>query len=155
MQYNLFDTSSTTYNPYKDIVSSQEVMSITQNRFKSLADVERPIDVSLGQTIGASLGYSYNPIIDAISRLEFTEEDRDQNYNPYDDMLGFETYQEVLKDAVNADHMKLLKKQLRRNIRNRKILANASIGKQIIAGIFDPINFSKYEVLSINNDKFN
>jgi len=140
MQYNLFDTTTQSYNPYRDIVSAQEVMKTTLRPYKMLADVEKPEEVSFGQTVSASLGYTYNPVIDYISQLQFDEEARDPNYNPFADMEGFSGYEEVLKDAVNADHMKLLKKQLRRNLKNRRILSNAGIGKQIIAGIFDPIN---------------
>ncbi|BCV06385.1 MAG: hypothetical protein CM15mV132_090 [uncultured marine virus] len=42
MQYNLFDTTTESYNPYRDIISAQEVMKTTLRPYKMLADVEKP-----------------------------------------------------------------------------------------------------------------
>ena len=55
-------------------------------------------------------------------------------------MEGFAGHEDFLKDAVNEEHMNVLKEQLRNNMARRKILQNSSIGSQIVAGIFDPIN---------------
>ena len=141
MQYNLFDTKVHNYNPMRDLVEAQKLAQGIQPQVPLLQDVQAPIDVSFGETLSSSLGYTYSPIIDFISNtIKFGEEDRDQNYNPFDDMKGFEGYEDTLKDAVNEEHMNVLKQQLRENIARRNVLANASIGKQIVAGIFDPLN---------------
>ena len=98
-------------------------------------------DVSLGDTISAQLGYTYAPITEYINNaFTFTEEQRDPNYDPFQDMEGFEDMNDYLKDAVNAEHMSVLKKQLLANERRRKILGYSSFGSQLVAGIFDPIN---------------
>ena len=141
MQYNLFDTKVHNYNPMRDLVEAQKLAQGIQPQVPLLQNVEAPIDVSFGQTVSASLGYTYSPIIDFISNtIKYGEEDRDQNYNPFDDMEGFDGYEDTLKDAVNSEHMNVLKQQLRENIARRSVLGNASIGKQIVAGIFDPLN---------------
>ena len=140
MQYNLFDTNVNNYNPNRDLVQARDIAVGIARPTPMLPEIEAPIDVDFGQTYRASIGYSYSPIIDFFNNLQYTEEDRDQNYNPFDDMKGFEEYDDHLKDAVNQEHMNVLKQQLRENINRRKILANASIGQQIVAGIFDPIN---------------
>ena len=98
------------------------------------------IDVGLGDTISAQLGYSYMPIINAFQNLSFDEDVRDPQYDPFKDMQGYEAYADYLKDAVNSEHMLQLKQQLEANHERRRILENSSFGSQIIAGIFDPIN---------------
>ena len=137
--YNLFDTTVYNYNSGRGLVTPSEIASGLQIP-SGLPEADAPVDVSFSQTLGASLGYSYSPIIDYLSNLTYTEEDRDQNYNPFDDMEGFAGHEDYLKDAVNEEHMNVLKDQLRENMKRRKILQNSSIGSQIVAGIFDPIN---------------
>jgi len=142
MAYNFFDTSVTNYNPNRDLVQSRDIIEFTQRSSTSpmLPQIEAPMEVDFLDTLGASLGYSYSPLIDYISNLQYGEDDRDQSFNPFDNMQGFEGYEDYLKDAVNQEHMSVLKQQLRENINRRKILENSSLGSQIVAGIFDPIN---------------
>ena len=139
LTFNLFDTRVRSYNPQHDLVSSTDIVRGLQTP-SGLPDIDAPIETTFGQTLSASLGYSYSPILDAITNLSFTENDRDQNYDPFADMEGFAGHEDFLKDAVNEEHMNVLKEQLRNNMARRKILQNSSIGSQIVAGIFDPIN---------------
>jgi len=98
-------------------------------------------DVSFMSTLNAQLGYAYTPATDALTNFfQFSESDRDNNYDPFADMENFEQYQDHLKDAVNEDHMFQLKRQLMANEKRREILANSSFGSQLVAGIFDPLN---------------
>lgn len=98
-------------------------------------------DVSFMSTLNAQLGYAYTPATDFLTNFfQFSESDRDNNYNPFADMENFEQYQDHLKDAVNEDHMFQLKRQLMANEKRREILANSSFGSQLVAGIFDPLN---------------
>ena len=98
-------------------------------------------NVTLGDTITAQFGYSYGPLEDAITNyFRYDESNRDQDYDPFADMEGFEDMSDYLKDAVNAEHMAELKKQLLANERRRKVLSYSSFGSQLVAGIFDPIN---------------
>ena len=99
------------------------------------------LDVDFSDTYSAQMGYSYMPIINAITNwYNFDEDDRDQNFNPFAHMQGYEEYSDYLKDAVNEKHMNLLKEQLEANIERRHLLEHSSLGSQLIAGIFDPIN---------------
>ena len=99
------------------------------------------LDVDFSDTYSAQMGYSYMPIINAITNwYNFDEDDRDQNFNPFAHMQGYEEYSDYLKDAVNEKHMNVLKEQLEANIERRHLLEHSSLGSQLIAGIFDPIN---------------
>mgnify|MGYP005989750051 FL=1 len=140
--YNSFPTA------YQNDVTSQ--LETTQELVERMTTRRSPLfstntatqkDVTFGETLSAQLGYAYMPLQDAIANAtNFGEEDRDQNYNPFDDMENFEQYQDYLKDAVNSDHMLQLKRQLMANEKRREILANSSFGSQLVAGLFDPIN---------------
>jgi hypothetical protein len=126
--------------PSRDKVVEQ-ILNPPTPTFNAFAIGTDERDVSLGDTISAQLGYSYAPLEDAITNyFRFDESDRDQDYNPFADMEGFEDMSDYLKDAVNAEHMSVLKKQLVANEKRRKTLAYSSIGSQLVAGIFDPIN---------------
>ena len=51
----------------RDLVEAQKLAQGIQPQVPLLQNVEAPIDVSFGQTVSASLGYTYSPIIDFIS----------------------------------------------------------------------------------------
>ena len=97
-------------------------------------------DVSFFETLDASLGYTYMPIINAIGNTFKYHNVTDPNYQPFIHMEGYEDYYEQLSDAKNAEHMADLKREIDENRERRQILYDSSIGSQIIAGIFDPIN---------------
>ena len=48
-------------------------------------------DVSLMDTYNSQLGYAYMPLIDKVTNIfQFSESDRDPEYDPFKDMEGFE-----------------------------------------------------------------
>lgn len=92
------------------------------------------------ETVPASLGYTYAPIINAIGNSLKYGNEYEQGYNPLDDMDGYEQYEGYLINARNREHMADLKMQLNHNEYRRKTLEESSILSQIGAGIFDPVN---------------
>ena len=147
MTINYWDSQDVQYKPTADIplLTQQEVeRTITSYKpatFQAFSQEEEERDVTLGQTISASLGYTYSPFTNAVNNyFMFDESMRDQDYDPFEDMEGYEDMSDYLKDAVNAEHMSVLKKQLLANEKRRKILEYSSFGSQIVAGMFDPIN---------------
>ena len=92
-------------------------------------------------TVGASLGYTYDPLIEyLVNNKKFGDDSVDLSYSPKDDLKGYEQYGSSLLYAKNADHMKSLKRGIDENIKRREILENSSFWSQIGAAIFDPIN---------------
>ena len=147
MTINYWDSQDVQYKPTADLplLTTEEIEStITSYKpatFQAFSQEEEERDVTLGQTISASFGYTYAPFNNAVNNyFMFDESMRDQDYDPFKDMEGFEDMSEYLKDAVNAEHMSVLKKQLLANEKRRKILEYSSFGSQIVAGLFDPIN---------------
>ena len=95
---------------------------------------------SFGDVVSAQLGYTYAPLIDAtINAIRFRDEE-DPDYDSTRDMIGYEEYAVDLIDAKNEEHMRELKKEIDENKERRQVLLESSIPKQLIAGIFDPIN---------------
>ncbi len=148
MTINFWDTQDVRFKQDPDLlplVSSQDIESTVttykQPTFQAFSQELPDRDVSLGDTISSQLGYTYAPIQDAITNyFTFDESDRDQDYDPFKDMEGFEDMSDYLKDAVNEEHMNVLKKQLLENEKRRKTLEYSSFGSQLVAGLFDPIN---------------
>ena len=147
MTINYWDSQDVQYKPNADLplLTTQEIEStITSYKpatFQAFSQETDDVDVSLGQTISASLGYTYAPFNNAINNyFMFDESKRDPEYDPFQDMQGFEDMSEYLKDAVNAEHMNLLKQQLLANEKRRRTLELSSFGSQLVAGLFDPIN---------------
>ena len=82
----------------------------------------------------------YAPIFDAIgNQLKYGSE-RQEGYNPLDNIKGYEEYQHVLMDALNPEHMADLKMQIRENQKRRQVMADSGFWWGMGAGIFDPIN---------------
>ena len=91
-------------------------------------------------TVPASIGYQYAPILDAIRNTVTYGTERQAGYNPLDDIDGYEQYQHTLMDALNPEHMADLKMQIDENLRRRQVLADSSFLANLGAGIFDPVN---------------
>mgnify|MGYP003140524519 FL=1 len=133
---NFWDSVDVQYRDNKDMLPLKskeeiqtEIISPPKPTFDGFAIGKDERDISLGQTISAQLGYMYQPPIEAVTNFfTFTEEDRDPNYDPFADMEGFEDMNDYLKDAVNAEHMAVLKQQITANERRRKILNYSSFG---------------------------
>ena len=95
---------------------------------------------SFGKTLGASVGYSLDPLFETVGQtLEFGIQ-REVGYNAMEDMSGYEMYATTLGRAVNPLHMASLKRTINESSSRREILSQSSLGAQLVAGIFDPIN---------------
>lgn len=97
-------------------------------------------DPSFFETVGASLGYQYDPIIEYISNQVKFRDEVDPNYFPLQDMEGYEEYESDLLFAQNAEHMAELKRAIDENVERRRVLAESSFGAHFFAGLADPIN---------------
>ena len=98
---------------------------------------ERP---TFGQTLGASVGYSLDPLFETVGQtLEFGIQ-RQSGYNAMEDLGDYSMYASTLGRAVNTMHMASMKRAIDESRERREILAQSTLGAQLVAGIFDPIN---------------
>ena len=95
---------------------------------------------SLSETIGATIGYRLAPVGDRLYNAFTYGDRREPDYNPLDHLEGYEQFAEHLAQATNAAHMADLKSQINRNMERRQVLADATFGVGLAAGLFDPIN---------------
>ena len=103
-----------------------------------------PTDYTGVELWAANQMYYYDPIIESIQN-QITYGDRyDQEYNPLEDMSGYEQYAPHLIDARNQDHMDDLKESLDDNLRRRQVMGEASFGEHIVAGLLDPLNLVSF-----------
>ena len=91
-------------------------------------------------TVPATLGYQYAPILNTVRNTVKYGTDREPNFNPLDDIDGYEEYQHVLMDAVSTEHLSDIKMQIDENKKRRQVLADSGFWYGLGAGIFDPIN---------------
>ena len=96
---------------------------------------------TFGDTVSASLGYQYMPVIDFIKNKVNYGFEKDPNYVATNDMEGYEQFKDQLVHAQNAEHMMDLKDQLEANLKRRKVLSESSFASHFFAGLFDPVNF--------------
>ena len=91
-------------------------------------------------TVAASLGYQYAPVVDYIRNSLKYGDEVEVGYNPLEDMDGYQQYQSHLIHAQSREHMEDLKLQIDNNLKRRQVLQDSSVIAQFGAGIFDPIN---------------
>jgi len=117
-------------------------MSINPYEFREIGG--SPLGVqsspSFGDTLSATLGYTYDPIFEAIGNQFKYMNKFDSTYDSMSDMEGYEDYATSLVGAKNSDHMIDMKRAIDENKERREVLYNSSMLSQIGAGIFDPIN---------------
>jgi hypothetical protein len=99
-------------------------------------------DRSFFKTVGATLAYKYDPLIDKVySSLAFPsaaeEGYRARDHIP-DDLMEYGTH---FLQATNKDHMDFLVKEFRENKSRREYLNETSFFSQVAAEFFDPINY--------------
>jgi len=109
----------------------------------SRSDQEEMEDPTFAQTVGATLSYRYRPAIDYIRELKnygFAPPLED-GFNPMD-MIDERNkmFAPYLMRASSPEHFKHLESSLIANKANRNIIDRASIGKNIAAGVLDPVN---------------
>lgn len=96
------------------------------------------------ETVGASLAYKYNPILDfATETSRFGKPGiRDEGYNPREnipeDLRGYGSY---LMQANNQEHMDFRVNSLRKGLKTRDTLSRSGFAASFAAEIFDPVNF--------------
>ena len=99
---------------------------------------------SFMDTVGATLAYRYDPLIDFIE-----EQSRFGTYDlPEEGFSALENISEDLKPysstllrATNQEHLNFLETQMRQSLETRQTLAQSGFGAQFAAEIFDPINW--------------
>ena len=102
------------------------------------------------ETLNAQYGYHFGRIKERVSDTFQYGRDptrtglfakREEGYNAFNDLEGYEEYADYLTaNAVNKDHMYVLKNRIELNKRDRQTLADSSLFNQFTAGFFDPIN---------------
>ncbi len=97
-------------------------------------------DPAFFDVVEASVGYTYDPIIEAINNRIKYDGLEDINYRPLDNIDGYEAYRDDLMDAKNAEHMADLKRAIDENLARRDVLAKATFGQHFFAGLADPVN---------------
>jgi hypothetical protein len=122
----------------------------TDRNFFSMHNYYPEIKTSFGDAFKAYFSYYNSPIAQRIYDVYKYGRDptrtgyyakRDPNYNAFEDLLGYEDYAEYLTtNAVNAEHMEVLKRRIENNKSGRQDIANASLLNQFAVGLFDPVN---------------
>jgi hypothetical protein len=93
------------------------------------------------QVMRGSWDYSYGGMVDYVRNQDrFGHLELDVDYNPLDDIEGYEDYFDSLVYAKNEDHMNVLKHQINERNESRDVLARASLVQGLTAGLVDPIN---------------
>jgi len=111
----------------------------THNNFYFSRVKAKPERPSFAETVSASLGYQYRPVMDYLER-KFTLDQRvDPKFNPVDYMEGYEQYPELML-APNKAVFDSQKDSLDANLKRREVLYNSSFLANLGAGLFDPIN---------------
>jgi len=99
-------------------------------------------DVSFLKTVGASLAYKYQPLINReleIARFPSLPQD---GYRAIDNIPDdMKQYGSTLLRATNKDHMEYLVQNLRDGLKTRQDLSRSGIIPQFAAELFDPINY--------------
>lgn len=99
--------------------------------------VEQP---TFAQTVGATIGYTYDPAYEFVRNKIIYGSVRQKGYNPLTDMEGYEQYAVHLTRAVSPEHMVDLKRGIDESNKRRQVLASSSLASQFFAGLYDPIN---------------
>ena len=117
-------------------------MAVSVKRFLNQTNLPEELKleaVPFLSTVGASLGYTYDPMLELISnQIQFPN--INLQYSPQDDLEGYEEYQDHLLYARNKNHMTSMKRGIKENEARREVLANSSFWAQLGAGVFDPVN---------------
>ena len=101
-----------------------------------------PQSSSFGETVGATVGLRLAPIYENIgisSYYNLTPIDTDFDWR--ENLGNYTQYAPTLSKARNIEHMGALKSMIDRSHERRFVLANASLGTNLAAGLFDPVNY--------------
>ena len=124
-----------------------------ENALKSLPSTERQEfaefeqDPSFLETVGASLAYKYDPLMDRIDEARTFgfgrgALDPEEGYTPKDNIPNdLKPFASTLLRATNQKHMNFLIANIKEGQETRKTLDRSGIGLQFAAELFDPINY--------------
>ena len=124
-----------------------------ENALKSLPSTERQEfaefeqDPSFLETVGASLAYKYDPLMDRIDEARTFgfgrgALDPEEGYTPKDNIPDdLKPFASTLLRATNQKHMNFLIANIKEGQETRKTLDRSGIGLQFAAELFDPINY--------------
>ena len=96
------------------------------------------------ETVGATLAYRYDPLIDF-----FEEQSRfgtyalpEEGFSALDNVSDdLKPYSSTLLRATNQEHLTFLENELRNSLATREVLNESGFGSQFAAEVFDPINW--------------
>jgi len=119
-----------------------------ENALKSLPSTDRQEfanfeqDPTFLETIGASLAYKYDPLMDRINEANTFELSPEEGYVPKDNIPNdLKPFASTLLRATNQKHMNFLTANIREGQETRRVLERSGIGLQFAAELFDPINY--------------
>ena len=92
------------------------------------------------ETVSATLGYTYDPIMESIRARNRFGRERQEGYDPFDDLGDHALFAMDLRHATSPAHMAFLKRGIDESIQRRQVLSNSSFTSQLFAGLFDPLN---------------
>ena len=101
-------------------------------------EMERPAFFT--ETLPASFGYTYDPAFEYLYNKWAFPEPRSADYNPLNDISGYEMYATHLVDARSPEHMASLKRGIDESLARRDVLSRSSLLSQLGAGLLDPLN---------------
>ncbi len=100
-----------------------------------------PQSSTFGETVGATVGLRLAPIYENIGiSTRFNLTPVDTSFDWRENLGDYAEYAPALSAARNPAHMAALKAMIDRSHERRFVLANASFGTNMAAGLFDPIN---------------
>ena len=118
--------------------------ALTAVNLPAVGERQVPTDsIDFFDTIGASLGIKYDPLIDYAkrgfpSRLAMPDEGYNARENIPEDLKAFAS---TLLDARNSEDMTLLTGQIRRGQESRRIMYESGFVANFAAEFFDPVNY--------------
>ena len=101
-----------------------------------------PQSSTFGETVGAMVGLRLAPIYENIGiSTRFNLTPVDPSFDWRENLGEYAEYAPALSAARNPAHMAALKAMIDRSHERRFVLANASLGTNLAAGLFDPVNY--------------
>ena len=92
------------------------------------------------ETVSATLGYTYDPVVETIRARNRFGRERQEGYDPFDDLGDYGLFAMDLRHATSPEHMAFLKSNIDQSLNRRQVLADSSFTSQLFAGLFDPLN---------------
>jgi len=110
----------------------------------TFASPTSPAGPSFSESFSAGFGYQYSPIIARTQEeLYFGSVEFDEDFTPFDQIEGYEGFEQDFARAKNQEHLNFIKESIDQNLKNRAILAESDFfSGALVAGIVDPLNLA-------------